>query len=249
MIKISAVSYLNTFPFIYGLENAGYLRDFIVEKDVPAICAQKLLDDKVDIGLIPVAVIPLLKNAEIITDFCIGAIAKVKTVLLLSHQPLNKISKIYLDIESRTSVQLVKVLAQNYWNINPVWEKHNQNFNFTLNNDEAVVLIGDKTFTAIGHYPYIYDLATEWNNFTALPFVFACWVANKKLSPDFLSALNKTLAFGVNHINETVAAFQKDIPINADAKDYFTNNISYQLDDEKRKGMTLFLNYLKNLQY
>ncbi len=248
MIKISAVSYLNTFPFIYGLENAGYLHDFVVEKDVPAICAEKLLSGKVDIGLVPVAAIPLLKNAEIITDYCIGALEKVKTVLLLSNQPLNNISKIYLDFESRTSVQLVKVLAQNYWNISPCWEKLDTDFNHKLNANEAVVLIGDKTFTATEHYPYVYDLATEWYSFTGLPFVFACWVANKKLPENFIADLNKTLKYGVNHINETVAVFKKDIPANVDAIDYFTNNISYQLDDAKRKGMELFFKYLKKVE-
>ena len=248
MIKISAVSYLNTFPFIYGLENSGYLHNFAIEKDVPAVCAEKLISDKVDIGLIPVAVIPQIKTAEIITDYCIGATAKVKTVLLLSKKPLNDISKIYLDFESRTSVQLVKVLAQNYWKINPKWEKLHQNFTHTLNDDEAVVLIGDKTFNATAFYPYVYDLASEWIDFTSLPFVFACWVANKKLADNFLIDLNKALNFGVNHINETIAFFNESIPSNADAKSYFTENISYQLDEHKRKGMELFFHYLNELK-
>jgi len=249
MIKISAVSYLNTFPFIYGLENANNLNDFIVEKDVPSKCAEKLLLGKVDIGLIPVAVIPLIRNAEIITDYCIGAVAKVKTVLLLSNQPLEKISKIYLDFESRTSVQLVKVLAQNYWEINPIWEKQNENIKYNLKENEAIVLIGDKTFTTTEKYPYIYDLATEWNNFTALPFVFACWVANKKLSSIFIKNLNKALKYGVEHINETIITYKNDIPVNVDAKDYFTANISYLLDDDKQKGMQLFFKYLKSLKH
>ena len=248
MIKISAVSYLNTFPFIFGLENAGILHDVIIEKDVPAICAQKLIEGKVDIGLIPAAVFPLLTNAEIISDYCIGAIDKVKTVLLLSNQPLNKISKIYLDFESRTSVQLVKVLAQNFWEIHPEWEKLNHDMPQTLNDDEAVVLIGDKTFTATDHYPYIYDLASEWKSFTNFPFVFACWVARKKLTENFLSDFNQSLKFGVTHIKETVAAYKNEIPLNVDATEYFTNNISYDLDDAKRKGMELFFNYLKTLK-
>lgn len=249
MIKISAVSYLNTFPFIYGLENSDFLHDFSVVKDVPAVCAQKLMDEKVDIGLVPVAVIPLLKRSEIITDYCIGAIGKVKTVLLLSNQPLINISKIYLDYESRTSVQLVKVLAQNYWKINPDWEKLDVNFNHNLNKDEAVVLIGDKTFTSTDKYPYVFDLAEEWFNFTTLPFVFACWVANKKLSKNFISDFNKTLKYGVEHIDETVRYFKEFIPDSVDATDYFINSISYNLDDNKCKGMELFFKYLKELKF
>ncbi len=249
MIRISAVSYLNTLPFIYGLEKSDCLHNFVIEKDVPAVCAEKLMTGKADIGLIPIAVIPQIKNLEIVTDYCIGSIAKVNTVLLLSNQPLSNISKIHLDFESRTSVQLVKVLAQNYWKINPGWEKLSHDFDYTtLNHDEAVVLIGDKTYAAAKHYPYIYDLATEWHNFTALPFVFACWVVNKKLPGNFLADFNKALQFGVNHINETIAAFKGDIPANVDAMDYFTNNISYQLDDAKRKGMRLFFDYLEALE-
>jgi chorismate dehydratase len=245
MIKISAVSYLNTFPFIYGLEKSGYLNGFEIEKDVPAICAEKLINGKADIGLVPVAVIPLIKTPYIITDYCIGAVGKVKTVLLLSNQPLYKISKIYLDFESRTSVQLVKVLAKYYWKISPEWEKLSSDYNHNFKDGEAVVLIGDKTFTAAAHYKYIYDLASEWHQFTALPFVFAAWVANKPIDEVFTSSLNSALKFGLTHIDDTVNEYKENIPSHVDAKDYFTNNISYMLDEEKRKGLELFFNYLK----
>ncbi|MCX6231425.1 MAG: menaquinone biosynthesis protein [Bacteroidetes bacterium] len=247
MIKISAVSYLNTFPFIYGMENSGLLHGFEIEKDVPALCAEKLIANKADIGLVPVAVIPLIKTPCIITDFCIGATGKVKTVLLLSNQSLDKITKIYLDFESRTSVQLVKVLSKHYWKINPQWEKLSNDFDHNFKEGEAVVLIGDKTFTATEKYSYIYDLASEWIQFTSLPFVFAAWVANKEIPDTFVTDLNAALKFGINHINETVSAYKKSIPSTIDAKDYFINNISYQLDEAKRKGMALFFDYLKGI--
>jgi chorismate dehydratase len=247
MIKISAVSYLNTFPFIYGLEKSNDLKNFEIEKDVPAICAEKLINGKADIGLVPVAVIPLIKTPYIITDYCIGAVRNVKTVLLLSNDPLEKIKKVYLDFESRTSVQLVKVLATNYWNISPEWEKLSPDYDHNFKKGEAVVLIGDKTFTATAHYKHIFDLATEWNKFTSLPFVFAAWVANKPINDDFVAALNNSLKFGVEHIDDTITAFKENIPLHVDAKDYFTNNISYLLDDDKRKGLELFLDYLKKL--
>jgi chorismate dehydratase len=247
MIKISAVSYLNTFPFIYGLEKTVDLKNFEIEKDVPAICAEKLIDGRADIGLVPVAVIPLIKTPYIITDYCIGAVGHVKTVLLLSNVPLDKISKIYLDFESRTSVQLVKVLAKNYWKISPQWEKLSPGFDHNFNEGEAVVLIGDKTFTATAHYRYIYDLASEWHQFTSLPFVFAAWVANKPIDNDFTAKLNSALKFGVENIDETILSFNSLIPEYVDAKDYFINNISYNFDESKKKGLNRFLGFLEDL--
>jgi chorismate dehydratase len=106
MIRISAVSYLNTYPFIYGLERSELINECNITTDVPAICAQKLLNNEVDIGLVPVAIIPQLNSYRIISDYCIGAIGKVHTVLLLSKIPLPEIKNIYLDNESFSSVGL-----------------------------------------------------------------------------------------------------------------------------------------------
>jgi len=96
-IKISAVKYANTYPFIYGLTESGFDRKVILETDHPADCAAKLLSGKVDIGLIPVATLALLKEYHIISDYCIGANGNVRTVMLLSNCPFNNIGTIYLD--------------------------------------------------------------------------------------------------------------------------------------------------------
>ena len=118
-----------------------------------------------------------MNNYEIISDYCIGAVGKVKTVVLFSQVPLNQITKIYLDTHSRTSVNLVKVLAREYWKINPEWEQWDETQTNSL--PVSAVMIGDKTFAMVQQYRYTYDLAEEWQDFTNLPFVFACWVANK----------------------------------------------------------------------
>src|SRR4051812_36736309 len=120
-IKISIVSYLNSKPFVYGIEHSDLLNEIDLQQDIPSVCAQKLIDGKVDIGLIPVAVLPLLKEKYIISDYCIGAVGKVASVMLYSDVPLDRISSVLLDYQSRTSVTLVKVLAKNFWKISPEW--------------------------------------------------------------------------------------------------------------------------------
>jgi chorismate dehydratase len=95
MIKISCVRYLNSQPFVYGLKNNSIINDIELSLDTPSDCAEKLLNGTVDIGLIPVAVIPALKESHIISDYCIGADGKVETVLLLSDVPLNEIKNVF----------------------------------------------------------------------------------------------------------------------------------------------------------
>ena len=79
-LKISAVSYLNTKPFLYGLFQSGMEDSIDLSLDIPSECARKLVAGEVDLGLIPVAVIPQLKTPHIISDYCIGTEGAVKTV-------------------------------------------------------------------------------------------------------------------------------------------------------------------------
>jgi chorismate dehydratase len=245
LLKISAVSYLNTFPFVYGIQKSGILKDYRLDLDIPAICADKLKEGIVDVALIPVGALSDLAAYEFVTDFCIGAVNTVKTVLLLSHSPLANIREIGLDYDSRTSVQLVKVLAKHYWKIDPSWKNLMPGQASQIQGAEAIVAIGDKTFDLVKKYPYCYDLAEEWIRFTSLPFVFAAWVTTKKLSEPLQTDLNRALDFGVHHIKETLEFFKDKLPEGEDCQSYLEKNISYSFDERKKQGLDLFLNYLE----
>ena len=246
-IKISVVSYLNSKPFIYGIQHSEVINKIDLQLDIPAVCAQKLIDGTVDVGLIPVAVIPLLKEAHIISDHCIGAVGKVASVMLYSDVPLNEIKTVLLDYQSRTSVTLVKVLAQNFWNIHPEWIKAEANYENSISGTTAAVIIGDRTFGLEGKYKYVYDLAEEWQKFTQLPFVFACWVANKKLPDTFLSSFNEALQAGLDSRPQLIAEITAGKKYNTDIDTYLNKSISYDLSDAKKQALQLFLSYLEKL--
>lgn len=250
--KVSAVSYLNTLPFIYGLEHHNFSNRIDLTLDNPAVCAEKLLTGQADIGLIPVATIPQLRQARIISDYCIGAKGKVKSVILYSKVPLEQIKTIWLDNQSRTSVKLIRILALNYWFITPQWKNAAPGFEKTaLKKGEAGVIIGDRAFPLTEKYPYIYDLSEEWKNYTGLPFVFAAWTANKKIDEEFLKEFNGALYYGITHLKETVDSFSDNNFLDkASLLAYLKNNISFSLNEQKQKGMNRFfeeLNTLKNL--
>lgn len=243
-IKISAISYTNALPFIYGIENSKILNHIELSKDVPSVCAQKLLDNKADIGLIPVAVIPKLNHSEIISDYCIGASVPVRSVILASFRPLNEVDTIYLDYHSRSSVMLTRIMAKKFWKINVKWTDTTEGFENRIKENEAAVIIGDKALTAEKKFPFIYDLAEEWIKNTDLPFVFAAWVSNRNLGENFKNEFNNALKYGINHIDEMIKTYDFSyLPKHIDPKEYLEKNIDYQLDDKKNKGLNLFLKY------
>lgn len=242
-IKISAVSYLNSTPFIYGINHSEIKNEIDLSLDIPAVCAQKLISGNVDIGLVPVAVMPELRKSYIITDYCIGAIGKVNSVLLLSNVPINEIKTILLDYQSRTSVKLCQLLCKEYWKVNPGFLSTNENFENDILGNTAAVVIGDRALLLRDKFKYAYDLSQAWYDMTALPFVFACWVANKKIEADFISLFNNALKNGVQHIDNVILE-ENELALSTEEKrKYLKNNISFDLDADKRKGLDLFFKY------
>ncbi|UPT66443.1 MAG: menaquinone biosynthesis protein [Sphingobacteriales bacterium JAD_PAG50586_3] len=245
-VRFSIVSYLNTLPFLYGIQNSPYLKDnMVMDLDIPSVCAQKLNDGTVDAGLVPVALLPHLKEYHIIADYCIGAVGNVKSVLLLSEVPLEEIETIMLDYQSRTSVNLVQVLAKEYWNISPNFVQATEGYEETIQGKTAAVVIGDRTFALLDKYKYTYDLAGEWQKFKNLPFVFAVWAANKPISTEFIAEFNKTLKFGLEHKAEAAKLGTGRGVDESVILDYFENSISYEFDAAKKVGLHKFLKYLK----
>jgi chorismate dehydratase len=248
-IRISAVKYANTYPFIWGLKESGFDKRVIIETDHPSECAAKLITGKADIGLIPVAALPLLKKYYIISDYCISANGEVRTVMLLSNCPFADIRVINLDYRSRSSVNLAMVLAKNMWKKKYIWVDTSEQFDFVnIGKDEAVVLIGDQCFEFENKFKYKLDLAYEWKKQTGLPFVFACWAANRELDTGFINDFNSALKTGVDNIDKVAKAFGKSSVIREDdLRNYLKFNIDYIFDKEKQKGMNLFLELLDKL--
>jgi chorismate dehydratase len=245
-IKISAVSYLNTKPFVYGILHSELYNKIDLSLDMPSVCAAKLKEGSVDIGLVPVAVIPEIKEANIITDYCISSSRKVRTVILASQVPLSEISSIILDYQSRTSIRLVQILANCFWRISPKWQKGEPGYlQHDIKGTTAAVVIGDRVFEAEKKFRYIYDLGEEWQKMTGLDFVFACWVANKIIDPEFISEFSNALLYGQIHLKEVIAE-NKSIYPDCNLEEYFRENIIFNFDHSKRKGLELFLKYNEN---
>jgi len=239
--KVSAISYLNTAPFAYGLKHSSVFSKIELLYDYPAECARKLASNQVDLSLLPIGALNDFNSYDIVSNFCIGSIGKVRSVALMGNSNLNDIKRIYLDYQSRTSVILVKILCQNVWNITPDFIPLKPSDNYKLfGENEAIVLIGDRVFEAENHFANVIDLSNEWFNAYDLPLVFAVWATTKQLPKEFIKELNSGLELGVNSIEKAVDEFSPLSISREDAINYLKQNISYTLDDRKFKAIKLF---------
>ena len=242
-IRVGIVNYLNTKPLVYGLEKSP-VKDLVeLSGDYPAKLAQQLIDDEIDLGLVPVAILPQLPEYHIVSDYCIGTEGEIASVALFSEVPMYEIKKVYLDYQSRTSVALLKYLMKEYWGINPeIVEASNEDYRAEIKGTTAGLVIGDRAFEQRKISTFIYDLGSEWRAITGLPFVFAAWVSVKKLPESFIELFNNANAMGLAHIDEIVAATPFEL---FDLARYYAFHVSYRLDERKKKGMSHFLQVIK----
>ncbi len=235
-LRIALVEYLNTWPFSKGITLSGLEEEFDFFHVPPAQCAELFKRGEADISLCPVGALSSLPSHEVLGRYCIGADGPVETVMLLSKLPLSQITSVRLDDHSRTSNQLIQILARDLWDVD--WD-----FYFSNEGDaESCLMIGDKVFEHRNKFPFHYDLASAWKSLTGLPMVFAVWVARPGVPREVIQALDDACALGLRLL--TTGQHQLQPWQSA----YLTEKISYPLDDHKQKALTHFLEKAASLQ-
>lgn len=243
-IRVAAVSYLNTKPLLYGFRDHP-LRDFLeIREDSPSAIARQLIGGQVDLGLIPVAVLPEMPQYHIVTDYCIGSQGPVGSVCVFSEVPLEKVRTCILDNQSRSSVVLLKLLLQEYWHLEPQFRAGYPGYESDIRGTTAGLVIGDRALRLRKEFPFLYDLGAEWARYSGLPFVFAAWVSRRPLPIAFLQAFNEATSLGLHAANlkQVIAENPCDF---FDLHQYYTHYISYSLTDQKKMGMNRFLDWLR----
>lgn len=243
-VKVAAVSYLNTKPLLHGLYHPPVKDAIELSVDYPARIGQQLIDGEVDLGLIPVALLPKLPQYHIITDYCIGAEGPVASVCLFSDVPIEEVTAVYLDYQSRSSVALVRYLMREYWKLSPRWLPSEAGYEDKIGGTTAGVVIGDRALKARSRHPYIYDLAEAWIAHTGLPMVFAAWISNRPLSTSFIEAFNAATGAGTK--GEALEQVIAETPCDFfDLQAYYKEHISFALTEQKRQGLEKFLQVLE----
>lgn len=233
------MNYLNTRPLIYGLERPPVADTIELIGNYPARVAEQLLNNEIDVGLIPVAVLKQMPEYHIVGNHCIGTEGEIATVALFSEVPLPEIKKVYLDYQSRTSVALLQYLMRESWGISPdVVQAENEGYRQEIRGSTAGLVIGDRAFEQRRTSTFIYDLGSEWRSITGLPFVFAVWASKKQLPEEFIRIFDQGNAAGLSRIDEIVEAADFEA---YDLAKYYKLHLSYHLDEPKRAAIEKFL--------
>lgn len=238
-IRIGAVSYLNTRPLIHGMRSSTIADRIVLELDYPARTAAKLMNDEIDVGLIPVAVIPRLKEYHLVSDHCIGCDGEVGSVGVFGDVSIEHMRSVWLDYQSRTSVALTKILLRDHWNVTPeLLSAENEDYMEHIRGHSGGLVIGDRAFIQKKRSAVMFDLGQAWKDHTGLPFVFATWVSNKPMDEEFIRLFNEANAVGLGQLDKVIA--ENPFP-HADLDHYYRVNMSYAFDEKKKAGMEKFL--------
>lgn len=244
-IRIGAVNYLNTRPLLHGFRNHRVMERVVLWTDYPARVAEALMRGNIDIGLVPVAVLPRLGNPRLVSDFCIGCDGPVASVAIFGDRPIRELRTIWMDYQSRTSVALARILLRDHWAHAPeIRIAEDESYIDRIGGDVGGLVIGDRAFRQALKSSHMYDLGAAWKEHTGLPFVFATWVADKPIEPDFIRDFNDANALGLEDLDAVIRE-QSNPP--CDLGRYYRENIRYRFDEAKREGLRRFLELLPGL--
>lgn len=253
-LRISAISYLNTAPLMWDFENGetaeALKQHFQFSYTIPAQCADDLKAGSADIGIIPAAAYTTIPDLVIVPEVAIASKNQVRSILLVSKVPLDKIRNVATDNSSRTSTALVQIFLKKFVGLDPGFTPQKPDLQEMLRWHDAGLLIGDIALQAQTTGCYVYDLAEEWRRWTYLPFVFAFWAVRKAALATGGKGLNIAQVFqqsrdnGLQHVPEIVQAWAGRLNLPAESvHEYLTSNIDYSLDDENLRGLRLFYRY------
>lgn len=240
-LRLGAVSYLNTKPLVYGLD--AYPDQFDVRFDVPSKCATLLHEGKVDLGLIP-AIEYLHGDYRIVPDVSIASDGPVTTVAVFTRKPIAHAKTIALDLSSRTSVALTRVLCAKHWKIDPSFTPAEPDLDAMLARADAALVIGDPAFDidpAVRGVTKI-DLGAEWKTMTGLPFVYAMWVGRPGAATAAqCRALQRARDNGLAHLPAIARDVSRGDPaLERRSLEYLRDNLRYSLGDREAAGLRRF---------
>ncbi len=238
--RISASSYSNTAPlvwsFLYGSKRGSV--ELILD-NAPARSAELLSQDRVDAALVPVIAYQMIDDVRLIPDVCVGAKKRVRSVCLVTKgKDLSDVKSVALDVSSKTSVVLTKIIFREFLGSEPEWIVAEPDIDAMLTTSDAAMLIGDPALM-IDELKYKkFDLAELWNQHTGLGFVFAMWMTRRQSCEIDLAAARDE---GFTHADDIAANYAAEIGLSqGEMKTYLTENISYSIDDSMRQGMELY---------
>ena len=242
-LRVAAVGYLNARPLCEGLRARAAEGRLRLDCAVPREVARQVAEDEADIALMPVAAAATIGDLRMVRGMAIGARGPVRTVMIAAEQPIESLEELAIDLSSRTSVVLARLLLRQRFGREPrlVGQAPHEAV-AGIAGKRGAMIIGDSVFEIEGRYPHVLDFGLAWREWTGLPFVFAAWCGRKgALSPEEERLLEEAKAEGLagrgamaeDHASRTGLSV-------ASLRSYLEEAIRYDFGDEERRGLERF---------
>ena len=242
-LRVSFIEYLNSVPLGWGFLKGPARGAFELVFDVPSGCAHHLSTGEVDVGLIPTIEYQRIPDLFVLPNISIAAKREVKSVLFVSKQPLDRVSRVAVDVSSRTSVALLKIIFQKFRGMESItYHPELPQPARMLELYDAALIIGNPALEVPRSAYYVIDLAEEWNKFTGLPFVFALWAVRSEVDlGEQLSIFYESREHGLREIDRIADVYSERIGLPArEISSYIRENLDYSLDLSNLRGMQTF---------
>ena len=243
-LRVAAVQYLNARPLYEPLLHDPRVALTLA---LPAEVARQVSEDEADVALMPVAAAATIGDLRLARGMAIGSRGPVRSVVIVSECPIDDVTELALDLSSRSSVALARVLLRarrggrsgkepRYVGTTPAEGLAR------VGGTHAALVIGDPALMVEGKFPHALDLALEWKQWTGLPFVFAAWCGREgSLSESQEAILLAAKELGVARRREYADAHARETGLAAESmRAYLETAIRFDLGEEERAGLQRF---------
>lgn len=249
---VCAVSYLNTSPLVWGFERTALGERIRLEYALPSACADRVREGTADIGILPVIEIAR-QGLDWLPSTGIACRGAVRSILLISKVPMDRIRTVAGDLGSRTSVMLTRVLLAERFGCQPSVLPMRADLDEMLREADAALIIGDPALLldpiALRLDYEVWDMGEEWWKHTGLPMVFALWSGAKgRIDARMDDLFIESCRYGLAHLDEVldIECPKRSIPRDL-GHAYFTRHIVFELNERDLEGMHAYLKLARAL--
>ncbi|HUO34487.1 MAG TPA: menaquinone biosynthesis protein [Candidatus Acidoferrum sp.] len=269
-LRISIVEFLNTAPLVWGFTDGPLAGKYDLSFTVPSQCAEALRRGDADVAIIPAIEYQRILGLVMLPGMAVAARGEVRSLLVVSKKPIERAKKIALDTSSRSTAAMVRLLAQNYWKIQPEFVDAAPNASEMLQSADAALIIGDpalrislKMETLANRAPsgeqccqgdpddmpvpgfetiFVYDVAHQWTEMTGLPAVLAIWAGpREKITEEVVADFRASKKYGLDRLREISEGASIKLDLPPRALErYLTENIHFDLDDLSLSGLARY---------
>ena len=241
-LRVGIVDYLNSWPLAWSFLERQAGADVEAHFLSPAAVADSLAQNRIDVGLVPSIEVQRIPGVSVVRGLCVAATREVRSVLLLSRVPADRIQRLALDQNSRTSAALVRIVLRERFGVDPLCSTSTPDLESMLARADAALIIGDPALTVDRTGLEVFDLAQEWRRLTHRPFVFAVWAVRQGVElGDRVKIFRHSLERGMAAIDRLIDKAEVELSLPGTVvRRYLTECLSFELGAEEQEGLDRF---------